>query len=108
MTLNEYQEAATKTAIYPEAGTGSKLALAYCALGLGEAGEIQNKVKKALRGDIEWTPNQLAIELGDLLWYVSQMAREIDFTLHEIACMNLAKLEDRQARGTLKGSGDYR
>lgn len=111
MTLNEYQEAAGKTAIYPEAGQGTKMALAYCALGLGEAGEIQNKIKKVLREDpgIKGMKNiVLAEELGDLLWYISQLASEIDYSLHEVACLNLAKLQDRQERGVLKGSGDDR
>ena len=49
MTFDEYQEATAETAIYPEAGTGSQIALAYVALGLSEAGEIQGKVKKTGR-----------------------------------------------------------
>lgn len=108
MTLNEYQEAASETAVYPEAGQRSDLALAYCALGLGEVGEVQGKIKKILRGDTSVNNRDIISELGDVLWYVSAMAREIGETLESVAECNLHKLSDRQSRGVLKGSGDNR
>lgn len=106
MLLNDYQRAARETAFYP-AG------LDYPILGLaGEAGEICNKYKKIIR-DHEGIlgPDQeadLAKELGDVLWYVAQVATELDVSLDDVASFNLAKLQDRQERGVLGGSGDDR
>jgi NTP pyrophosphatase (non-canonical NTP hydrolase) len=50
----------------------------------------------------------LARELGDVLWYLSQLATEADLDLEEIAEDNLEKLLSRQERGVLRGSGDDR
>jgi NTP pyrophosphatase (non-canonical NTP hydrolase) len=47
-------------------------------------------------------------ELGDVLWYVAQIASELDLDLELIAQANLEKLLSRQRRGVLSGSGDER
>lgn len=106
MRLDEYQERAGETAIYPEG-------LNYPILGLaGEAGELCNKYKKILRdkeGEADVADmDELAKELGDVLWYVAQIATELDKDLETVARENLMKLEDRQNRGVLGGSGDNR
>lgn len=110
MDMNKYQDRAVGTAIYP--GKGTLLGLAYVGLGLGEAGEVQGKIKKVLRDDAGVLTDQariaIAKELGDLLWYVATAAEEIQFDLEAIAEMNLNKLADRRERGTLQGSGDDR
>lgn len=110
MELNEYQQRATSTAIYP--GQGDLNGLLYTALGLGEAGEIQGKVKKILRdngGNLTVTNSEaIAAELGDLFWYIACMADELSYDLEEIAQLNLDKLESRKERGVLQGSGDNR
>ncbi len=112
MNFKDYQEKAVTTAIYPEKGTGSKLALAYVALGAGnEAGEVQGKIKKYLRGDSELTEEKrLAIldEVGDTIWYLAGVAEELGYTLDEAAERNIDKLFDRKERGVLKGNGDTR
>ena len=108
MTLNEYQEEAEVTAVYPEERN-----IIYPTLGLtGEAGEVADKVKKVMR-DKEWafddqTKIDIALELGDVLWYVSILARDLGMSLENIAEMNIGKLRSRQARGMLGGSGDHR
>lgn len=107
MTFDEYQSFTKTTTIYPEAGTGSWNALSYCALGLGEAGEVQGKVKKVYR-DNYLDKKAIADELGDLLYYVARFAAELGFSLESIAEMNKQKLIDRQSRGVLGGSGDTR
>lgn len=120
-TLDEYQATATGTAIYP--GQGTALGLIYCALKMnGEAGEFAEHVGKAMRDDdfgqsagafhhVNLTPERrakLLLECGDVLWYVASAARELGYTLNEVAHANVNKLLDRQERGTLQGSGDHR
>jgi NTP pyrophosphatase (non-canonical NTP hydrolase) len=112
MNFAHYQAKAAETARYPEAGTGSMTALAYVGLGLGEAGEVQGKIKKVLRDDGgELTPKTrlaIAAELGDVLWYVARACSEISVTLEGVALLNLEKLASRAERGVLQGSGDDR
>ncbi|GLV48246.1 hypothetical protein TJA_14020 [Thermus sp. LT1-2-5] len=108
MTFDTYQEEAKKTALYPEA-----YRLLYPVLGLaGEAGELANKVKKVLRdhgGTLTPEAREAILqELGDVLWYVAQVATDLGERLEAVAQANLAKLRSRQERGTLSGSGDTR
>lgn len=110
MNFDTYQYDASATAIYPGKGTVS--GLAYVGLGLGEAGEVQGKIKKVIRdsGGILEDQHRIAIaaELGDLLWYVAMAATEVGISLGAIAEGNLNKLADRAERGVLQGSGDDR
>jgi NTP pyrophosphatase (non-canonical NTP hydrolase) len=109
MDLQAYQERSRETARYPRAGADAL----YPTLGLcGEAGEVAEKVKKVLRdNDGRFDPEAvalIALELGDVLWYVAQLATELDLRLEDIAEQNLAKLASRAARNVLGGSGDRR
>lgn len=110
MDINDYQQLAKLTAIYPHNGTGHDNAITYTILGaVGEAGELGNAWKKAMRdGDPAPIKEQLRYELGDVLWYVANLATELGMTLEQVAQCNLDKLSDRKARGKLKGSGDKR
>jgi|TARA_R100000479_G_C6287998_1_gene165452 NTP pyrophosphatase (non-canonical NTP hydrolase) len=106
MKLNEYQDEARKTAIYPVDD-----ALTYVALGLcGESGEVAEKIKKWIRGDDNGSSlkENLLYELGDVLWYLSNLAFELDFTLEEVARVNLDKLWARKISNKIKGNGDDR
>ncbi len=109
MRFSEYQARSRETAVYPNAGDN----IVYPALGLcGEAGETAEKVKKAIRDDggtlTEERREALALELGDVLWYVAQLATEAGLELETIAESNLEKLASRQVRSVLHGSGDTR
>jgi NTP pyrophosphatase (non-canonical NTP hydrolase) len=78
----------------------------------GEAGEVADKVKKVLR-DREGrfddaVRDDLRLELGDVLWYVAQLATELELDLEDIAAANLEKLASRAARNVIGGSGDRR
>lgn len=110
--INEYQRIATSTAVYPEKGTGSALALAYVGLGLGESGEVQGKIKKVLRDDNGVVSDEkreaIAAEAGDILWYIANLAEELGTTIGELMEHNIHKLLDRKARGVISGSGDNR
>lgn len=108
MELNDYQQKALETAVYPQ-----DYKVVYPALGMnGEAGEVADKVKKIIRdGNCEVTPEkaaELAKECGDVLWYVAVFANDLGYTLEEVAQMNYDKLKSRQQRGVLGGSGDNR
>jgi NTP pyrophosphatase (non-canonical NTP hydrolase) len=107
--FSEYQSRSRETAVYPDAGHN----IVYPALGLcGEAGETAEKVKKAIRDDggtlTEERREAIAAELGDVLWYVAQLATEAELDLEEIAAANLGKLASRRERNVLHGSGDTR
>lgn len=112
MNFSQYQQALNETAKYPEKETGSLIAVTYCALGLGEAGEVQGKVKKIWRDDggVISDEKRAAIldECGDVLWYVTRLAGELGSDLESIAQANVDKLLDRTARGVIQGSGDNR
>lgn len=101
LTLNEYQKAARRTAIYTDR-------IIYPALGLcGESGEVAEKIKKFLRDGI-LNDREVAKELGDVLWYVANLAEDLGYDLAEIADINLEKLESRAKRNVIKGDGDNR
>lgn len=109
MDLDEYQRSAGSFAIYPRAGDN----LVYPVLGLtGEAGEVADSVKRIMRDDGDTLTaarrSQLAGELGDVLWYVSQVASELDLRLSDVAEANLDKLRDRAARDVVRGQGSDR
>lgn len=87
--------------------------IVYPTLGLAnEAGEVAGKIKKIFRDKAgvigEAEREALKQELGDVLWYLSQICTELDLTLEEVAGANIEKLASRQARGTLRGDGDVR
>ncbi len=108
MTLDEYQQAALQTAIYPQEHT-----IVYPTLGLtGEAGEVADKVKKTIRdmgGEFsESRRREIVLDLGDVMWYAATLARDLGYSLDEVARMNVEKLASRAARGKIHGEGDRR
>lgn len=113
LDFEEYQKQAAETAIYPEAGTGSFSAVSYAVLGLvNEAGEVSGKLKKVWRDSdgvlTSEHQEQIAKELGDVLWYAAALAEEIEYPLEAVALDNLNKLRSRKERGVIGGSGDNR
>lgn len=109
MDFKEYQKESKKTALYPESGNN----FIYPTLGLsGESGEVADKIKKIIRDDgghvSEEKREDIKKELGDVLWYVAQLATELHLDLDDIAKGNLEKLFSRKERGVLGGSGDNR
>jgi len=109
MNFQEYQEEASKTAIYPDKGNNPY----YPTLGLcGEAGEVAEKIKKVMRDNggeicIEKSA-EIMKEIGDVLWYIAALCEELDVDMETCAILNIEKLKSRQERGTLHGSGDNR
>jgi len=112
MNFAQYQTLAASTADYPRGTAGAGLPPGlYTALGLnGEAGEVAEKIKKYWRDGGDYAAVKAAIqkELGDVLWYLSETARQWGIPLEIVAQANLEKLADRRARGVLHGAGDNR
>ncbi len=106
--LSDYQRLSRRTATYPRDAH-----ITYPALGLaGEAGEVAEHAKRILRDDgaklTEERRAAMGAELGDVLWYLAQIATELELSLDDIAQGNLDKLLSRQQRGVLQGAGDSR
>lgn len=117
MNLDEYQQRTEETAIYPsEFPDFVTTELVYTVLALAEAGELQEKLKKAIREDDPEYLNDIVDESGDLLWYIARIPHELsridevdfDGDLSDIAERNLDKLADRRERNVLTGEGDDR
>jgi NTP pyrophosphatase (non-canonical NTP hydrolase) len=113
MEFNEYQTKSRVTAKYPRTGDN----FIYPVLGLaGEAGEVADKIKKLIRDKGVESPQQvneedkeeIKKELGDVLWYIAQIATELGLDLHTIAEGNIEKLYSRMERNQLNGRGDNR
>lgn len=116
-TMNGYQNKTELTAIYPrEFPEFITPGLVYVCLGLAEAGEVQEKVKKAIREDDPSYLEDVPDELGDVLWYAARIPQElsaideVDYhgSLGDVAEANLDKLLDRKDRDALTGEGDDR
>lgn len=104
LDFNKYQELAKTTAIYR-----AEAKIMYPALGLaGEVGEVCEKVKKHIRDGRELDKEDLKKELGDVLWYLSALASDLDISLNDVAVTNYLKLKSRMERNVIHGSGDNR
>ena len=102
--LNNYQEQ-VESLILTEGVTR----IVENTLGLvGETGEIAEKIKKSFRDGTEIDCDDIAKELGDVLFYVAALASVYEIKLSDIAATNLNKLFDRKERNVLQGSGDNR
>ncbi len=109
MDCDDYQRAAMRTARDKDA----RDEFMHLVLGLvGEAGEIAEKIKKLVRDQdsdlARLDRDDMAAELGDVLWYTAVLANYLDLSLSDIAQRNVDKLADRQQRAVLGGSGDHR
>ncbi|HEY4499780.1 MAG TPA: nucleoside triphosphate pyrophosphohydrolase family protein [Candidatus Paceibacterota bacterium] len=109
MTFEEYQKLSRKTALYPNAGKN----IFYPTLGLAsEAGEVCGKIKKVHRDkkDVFGQEDKDTIEkeLGDVLWYLAQIASELGISLENVADGNIKKLYSRLERNKIGGDGDNR
>jgi NTP pyrophosphatase (non-canonical NTP hydrolase) len=97
LTLDEYQNLAARTA---GAGGSGDRRLIISALGLaGEAGEFANIVKKLTAHGHEISAEDLADELGDVLWYIAEAATACGLSLGVLAQQNVDKLRQRYPEG---------
>lgn len=118
MNFKEYQIKAHETADYPSGfvgdfnGTNTTNWL-YPALGLSEeAGEVAGKFAKAVRDCNGYIDEErykaIKKELGDVLWFVSELCSCLGLSLEEVAEANIEKLASRKERNVIHGSGDDR
>ncbi len=108
LTLNEFQTQAKATSFYKDQPIGE--IPVYPMLGLaGEVGEVSEQLKKAIRDDgAILTPERkakLKLELSDCLWYLSDLAGKLGFTLEEVAQANIDKLASRRESGRVAACG---
>lgn len=111
MNLNEYQQFTINSAFFTE--NKNIDFLSYLTIGIsGESGELANKVKKIYRDKRGIVDNEdkehLALELGDIIWYISVLAKKLGFTIDELLQMNVDKINRRIKNKTQEGSGDER
>ncbi len=113
MNFDKYQKKAAEFDLFETTADLSEPGFLEKVLGLvGEAGEAADKVKKILRDKggraSEEDKAEIVKELGDVLWYVANVARSLGVSLSEVAEGNIEKLSSRKKRGKLTGSGDNR
>lgn len=102
--FEEYQEAVKAFVVYPPHS-----AIAYTLLGLGGGlGELMQMHKRSLRDGTVPAQEDICLEAGDLLWYLTRYITEQGLSLEEVARKNLEKLQGRAANNTLHGKGDHR
>lgn len=106
MDVNYYQRLSHETAMYP--GVGTMVGMMYAGLGLaGEAGEVVEHIKKGYRDEVLHR-DDICLELGDVMWYVAEIATANGLSMGEVLQHNLDKLADRRERDVIQGSGDHR
>lgn len=112
MNFDDFQETSASTAHWRD-GQDEQYKQMYLCLGLaGETGELIEKVKKMIRNDdgvlSDETRKLIKLEVGDVLWYLSQLSRELDISFQDAAQANIEKLADRRTRGVIRSAGDMR
>ena len=118
MDFNEYQKEILKTLFLPVNYNGDDTKdfqnlIARITLGIGgEAGEVQEKIKKWMRDNEGIITSDflsdITNELGDLLWYITALSELFEISIDYIAENNLKKLQSRMERRKISGSGDNR
>lgn len=95
MEFNDFQREANQTDQRPGRDEG---ALLFPVIGLSsEVGSLVRRVKKRLRDQdaYELFSGEMADELGDILWYVANLADKLELHLDDIAAANLRKIRGR-------------
>ena len=97
MTINEYQKLAMTT-LNPD--LDKKDVLINGVMGLcGESGEVIDIVKKHLAQGHELDKEKIIKELGDVAWYMAEVATVLDVELEEVLVQNIEKLKKRYPEG---------
>jgi len=102
MTPRQYQTLCNRTSIDEPTHNidGHNLMIAWFALGLsGEAGEVSNMIKKMVFHQREIDLNDIKLELGDCLWYISELCTKLGWSLEEVMQSNIDKINHRYPDG---------
>lgn len=107
ITLEEYQEFTPTTFIVPEYQVDAVFAYLFSGL-VAEAGEVAGNYAKYVRGDFELDElrKRTFKELGDVMYFVTQLANELDYQLDDILMENKFKLHSRMKANKIKGDGE--
>ncbi|AVK63200.1 nucleotide pyrophosphohydrolase [Lactobacillus sp. CBA3606] len=90
MEFNDYQALANRT-LY-----GNEQVLTNLSLGLAsETGQVVDLVKKYTFHGKSLNKDQLTKQMGDVLWYLSQVAEWADIPFDDVAQQNIAKLNQK-------------
>mgnify|MGYP001486946260 CR=1 FL=1 len=111
-SANHYQRDSRITWRHIDTGVSPEIDV-YCVLGLlNEAGELAGKIKKIFRDKNAFVGEddreEIKLEMGDIVWYLTQIATGLGIDLSEILQANIGKITDRQRRGVIGGNGDKR
>ena len=99
MDFNDYQVAALNTSgAYGVGETDNRKVLSALCLA-GEVGELCNLIKKMVAHGHDIPSERIADELGDILWYVAEVATANGLVLEDVARQNITKLHDRYPDG---------
>ena len=88
--------------------TGDKRFLENTMGLIGETGEFFEKLKKHKRDDTPLDKQGVTLEAGDMFFYFQAILNLLNIKLEDVIKENMKKLDSREKRGTIKGSGDYR
>lgn len=102
LNADKYQKLAARTLLAePEnMPSGSAYMVVWAALGLGgEAGEVQDLVKKGICHEHGLDSSALIKELGDVLWYVAAICTQLGVKMSDVMDYNIAKLKVRYPEG---------
>jgi NTP pyrophosphatase (non-canonical NTP hydrolase) len=97
MTINEYQHLAMTT-LNPKLSNDEILINGVMGL-CGESGEAIDIVKKWFAQGHELDREKLIKELGDVAWYLSEIAHALGVSLEEVLQRNIDKLKERYPDG---------
>jgi NTP pyrophosphatase (non-canonical NTP hydrolase) len=113
MTFDDYQKQAIKTNIYDPEVIDDLMLKTISAMGVaGEAREVLDKWKKLVvyhNGKVTTEDkDELAKEMGDVLWYLAVLADQLGISFDDVAATNLQKTQSRLKRHKIIGKGDNR
>ena len=97
MTINEYQKLAMTT-LNPDLSKQETLINGVMGL-CGESGEVIDLVKKHLHQGHPLDREKLIKELGDIAWYLAEVAYVLDTDLDTVLEQNIAKIKARYPDG---------
>ena len=88
--------------------TGDKRILENTMGFIGETGEFFEKIKKHVRDNTPLDKDSVTLEAGDVIFYFVALLNVLDIKVEDVLRKNMEKLDSREKRNKIKGSGDYR